>query len=152
MVSPAEFRPLRSGAQPHRRGPLNDLGIVYAYLGDEERALADHHGSLRIREEIGSRQSQSTTPIHLGNLYLRQGEIEPALDNLHRALAIAEAIKVWEKIFEPFFTTKPTGNGTGLGLSLGDDIVTKGHGGTLVVESKPGEDATFVITLPVKTL
>ncbi len=57
--------------------------------------------------------------------------------------------EIREKIFEPFFTTKPTGQGnTGLGLSLSYDIVTQGHGGTLTVESKEGEGATFVITLP----
>jgi len=57
--------------------------------------------------------------------------------------------EVKDKIFEPFFTTKPTGKGnTGLGLSLSYDIVTQGHGGTLTVESKAGEGATFVITLP----
>ncbi|WP_461130228.1 sensor histidine kinase [Spirosoma aerophilum] len=52
------------------------------------------------------------------------------------------------KIFQPFFTTKPTGEGTGLGLSLSYDIVTKGHGGSLTVESQPGEGTTFLIQLP----
>ncbi len=52
------------------------------------------------------------------------------------------------KIFEPFFTTKPTGQGTGLGLSLSYDIVTKGHGGELNVDSKEGEGTTFLIILP----
>jgi two-component system, NtrC family, sensor kinase len=55
---------------------------------------------------------------------------------------------VKNKIFQPFFTTKPTGEGTGLGLSLSYDIVTKGHGGTLKVETKEGEFTEFIITLP----
>jgi signal transduction histidine kinase len=53
------------------------------------------------------------------------------------------------KIFQPFFTTKPTGEGTGLGLSLAYDIVVKGHGGTLEVESKEGFGTTFMIKLPI---
>jgi signal transduction histidine kinase len=56
--------------------------------------------------------------------------------------------EVQAKIFQPFFTTKPTGEGTGLGLSLSYDIVTKGHGGALTVESKEGEGTTFSINLP----
>jgi len=52
------------------------------------------------------------------------------------------------KIFQPFFTTKPTGQGTGLGLSLAYDIVTKGHGGTMRLETKQGEGTTFFINLP----
>jgi signal transduction histidine kinase len=55
---------------------------------------------------------------------------------------------VQAKIFQPFFTTKPTGEGTGLGLSLSYDIVTQGHGGTLAVESREGEGTEFVISLP----
>jgi two-component system, NtrC family, sensor kinase len=53
------------------------------------------------------------------------------------------------KIFQPFFTTKPTGEGTGLGLSLAYDIVTKAHNGSIEVESKEGEGTTFVVKLPV---
>ena len=53
-----------------------------------------------------------------------------------------------EKVFQPFYTTKPAGEGTGLGLSLSHDIVTKGHGGTLTVESREGVGTEFIITLP----
>jgi two-component system, NtrC family, sensor kinase len=54
-----------------------------------------------------------------------------------------------DKIFQPFFTTKPTGQGTGLGLSLAYDIITKEHNGTIKVESKVGEGTLFTISLPV---
>jgi len=57
--------------------------------------------------------------------------------------------KVLDKIFQPFFTTKPTGQGTGLGLSLSYDIV-KAHGGELSVETQEGEGSEFVISLPIK--
>ncbi len=55
--------------------------------------------------------------------------------------------KVVDKIFQPFFTTKPTGQGTGLGLSLSYDIV-KAHGGELKVETKEGEGALFILQIP----
>lgn len=56
---------------------------------------------------------------------------------------------ILDKIFQPFFTTKPTGEGTGLGLSLSYDIITKGHGGELRVESEEGKGSTFIINLPI---
>ena len=56
--------------------------------------------------------------------------------------------KIIDKIFQPFFTTKPTGQGTGLGLSLSYDIV-KAHGGEIKVETKEAEGSTFIIQLPV---
>lgn len=54
-----------------------------------------------------------------------------------------------DKIFQPFFTTKPTGSGTGLGLSLSYDIITKGYGGTFKVNSKEKQGSQFEISLPV---
>jgi signal transduction histidine kinase len=57
--------------------------------------------------------------------------------------------EIKEKILQPFFTTKPTGEGTGLGLSLSYDIVVKAHSGKIDIKSKPGEGSEFKISLPV---
>jgi len=56
---------------------------------------------------------------------------------------------VIDKIFQPFFTTKPTGQGTGLGLSMSYDIVTQGHGGELKVEAQEGVGTSFIIQIPL---
>ena len=56
--------------------------------------------------------------------------------------------EVRDKAFSPFFTTKPTGEGTGLGLSISYDIVVQEHGGTIAVDSEPGEFTEFTIRLP----
>ena len=63
-------------------------------------------------------------------------------------MGIPEQVK--DKIFQPFFTTKPTGQGTGLGLSMSYDIVTKGHGGQLTVNTQEGEYTEFNIVLPIQ--
>ena len=60
---------------------------------------------------------------------------------------IPEAIR--QKVLQPFFTTKPTGEGTGLGLSLAHDIITQGHGGTLTVASQEGNGTEFTVRLPI---
>lgn len=57
--------------------------------------------------------------------------------------------EIRERIFEPFFTTKPTGEGTGLGLSLSYNIITDGHNGALRLINNDGEGATFIISLPI---
>jgi len=58
--------------------------------------------------------------------------------------------EVKDKIFQPFFTTKSAGEGTGLGLSLSYDIITKGHDGELNVNTKIGEGSTFIVRLPIR--
>jgi len=55
---------------------------------------------------------------------------------------------VKEKMFNPFFTTKPTGEGTGLGLSISHDIIVKQHGGSIEVETQPGEFTEIRVILP----
>ena len=56
--------------------------------------------------------------------------------------------EVKDKMFNPFFTTKPAGEGTGLGLSMSHDIIVKQHGGTIDVETEPGQFTEFRIVLP----
>jgi len=79
-----------------------------------------------------------TTSLHNKNLQIA------VKDN---GTGIPDAVK--EKIMQPFFTTKPTGEGTGLGLSLSYDIIVKAHGGSIDIVSTEGEGATFIISLPV---
>ena len=57
--------------------------------------------------------------------------------------------KIKDKIFQPFFTTKPTGEGTGLGLSMSYDIISKGHGGDIQMQTEEGEGTVFTIKLPM---
>jgi signal transduction histidine kinase len=57
--------------------------------------------------------------------------------------------EVQQKVFQPFFTTKPPGEGTGLGLTLSYDIITKGHGGTLSLRSQLGEGTEVLLALPL---
>jgi two-component system, NtrC family, sensor kinase len=56
--------------------------------------------------------------------------------------------EIKEKIFDPFFTTKPTGEGTGLGLSMSHDIIVKQHGGSIDVDTAPGKFTEFKVVLP----
>jgi signal transduction histidine kinase len=55
---------------------------------------------------------------------------------------------VKEKMFNPFFTTKPSGEGTGLGLSISHDIIVKQHGGSIEVDTRPGEFTEIRVILP----
>jgi two-component system NtrC family sensor kinase len=75
---------------------------------------------------------------------LKSGKIEIRIKD--NGTGIPDSLKA--KIFQPFFTTKPTGQGTGLGLSLAFDIVTKGHGGKMEVKTEEGKGTEFIIQLP----
>lgn len=84
--------------------------------------------------------------VTVSSKLLKTGGVEIRIKD--NGIGIPDSLKA--KIFQPFFTTKPTGQGTGLGLSLAYDIVTKGHGGAMEVKSEEGQGTEFVIILPVK--
>lgn len=96
----------------------------------------------------------------LGGEYEPMVMLKTSLQASPQGKATGVIISVWDngkgipknvidKIFQPFFTTKPTGEGTGLGLSMSYDIVTKTHGGEFRVKSAEGEWAEFTIILPI---
>lgn len=93
-------------------------------------------------------KQKTTSPAYQPKVTLqtRQANGHTQIRVSDNGTGMPEAVK--EKIFQPFFTTKPTGEGTGLGLSLSYDIITRGHGGSLLVESQEGEGSTFIIELP----
>jgi two-component system NtrC family sensor kinase len=102
-----------------------------AFYAVRQRQLAGELGyapTVRVRTEVVGER----VLVHVG-------------DN---GTGIPEAVQ--QKIFQPFFTTKPSGEGTGLGLSLAHDIITKGHGGMLTVRSQEGQGSDFEIALPLK--
>ena len=112
-----------------------DLGRVLLNLGTNAFHAVHHH---RARAGPGYVPAVClSTRAGLGGVEIRVRDNGPGMPAAVRA-----------RVFEPFFTTKPASEGTGLGLSLSHDIVCKGHGGTLTVESEEGHGTEFVLTLP----
>jgi signal transduction histidine kinase len=74
--------------------------------------------------------------------------VNEAIEIQVRDNGVGMSAAVAGQVFQPFFTTKPLGEGTGLGLSLSHDIITKGHLGTLTVETREGEFTAFTVRLP----
>jgi two-component system NtrC family sensor kinase len=113
-----------------------DIGRVLLNLYNNAFYAVQQKG--KFAEDDYKPQVTVTTSTEKGNLLIS------VKDNGN---GIPDAIK--EKIMQPFFTTKPTGQGTGLGLSLSYDIVVKGHGGSVAVNSAAGEGAEFIIQIPL---
>ena len=101
------------------------------YVVDEKKILRQNQGDKSYEPTV----TVSTRKIN--------GKVEVKVEDNGNGIPQ----KVLDKIFLPFFTTKPTGQGTGLGLSMSYDIVTKGHGGELKVITKEGEGTEFIIVL-----
>ena len=122
------LKPVKVVPQDLSRVLLNLLtNAFYAVAEKSTHAVAAYQPEVQVR----TRHTEATVLVQVR-------------DNGH---GIPAAVR--GKIFQPFFTTKPTGEGTGLGLSLSYDIITKGHGGTMTVESQEGEYTEFTVSLPV---
>ncbi|HEX8326234.1 MAG TPA: ATP-binding protein [Hymenobacter sp.] len=122
-----------------------DLPLVEAVGADLGRVLLNLFGNafyaVRQRQRAGEAGYAPTVSVSTQRV---NGHV--AIRVTDNGTGIPDGVK--QKIFQPFFTTKPTGEGTGLGLSLSHDIVTQGHGGTLTVESQEGQGTTFSLKLP----
>ena len=123
------------------------LGLVEVVAQDIGRVLLNLFTNALHAVQLQAKQAGAAyRPAITVQTEGRQGAVViRVIDN-----GIGMSQEVQQKIFQPFFTTKPAGEGTGLGLSLSYDIITKGHGGSLVVESWEDAGTEFVINLPVK--
>lgn len=90
--------------------------------------------------------TQTYKPMVSVKTALKENGIEITVKD--NGIGIPEVIK--DKIMQPFFTTKPSGEGTGLGLSLSYDIVVKGHGGSISIDSRENDYTVFTILLPIE--
>ena len=125
-----------------RRGARRPLGVVRGQIRQEAADRFDNNAFYAVNEKVKS-ASKNYQPTLTVKTKRQNGQVEiQVMDN---GRGIPENIR--DKIFQPFFTTKPTGQGTGLGLSLGYDII-KAHGGELKVVSQDGEGTTFTIQIP----
>ncbi len=115
---------------------LNVIGNSFYAVAEKKRQLGDNYEPIVL---VSTKKINSSTQYEGRSMGV---EIR-VRDN---GTGIPE--KLLGRIFQPFFTTKPAGKGTGLGLSLSYDIIRKGHGGRITVESKEGEFTEFTIQLP----
>jgi len=123
----------------------SQIGKIKAAGQDIGRVLLNlfNNAFYAVNEKIKQQQNGFEPTLQVTTTKLKESLEIKIKDN---GIGIPE--RVLEKIYQPFFTTKPTGEGTGLGLSLSYDIITKGHGGNLKVETEEGEGSEFIILLP----
>jgi two-component system, NtrC family, sensor kinase len=126
---------------------LNLINNAFYAVAEKEKRLV--HGNYEptvtiTTKKLDARPEDPGGRISPDNSFAR-GKIQIIIKD--NGNGIPDSVK--DKIFQPFFTTKPTGQGTGLGLSLSYDIVTKGHGGELKVESKEDVGTELITILPI---
>ncbi|MBD2701756.1 sensor histidine kinase [Spirosoma sp. BT702] len=129
-----------------------DLPMIDVVVGDMGRVLLNlfNNAFYALHQRVIGEPSAASS----------SGEYAPAIEVSTRKQGKQVELRVMDnglgipvaiqgKVFQPFFTTKPTGQGTGLGLSLSYDIITKGHGGEMWVESQEGQGTTFIMLIPI---
>lgn len=150
------------------RAKFKDFNSDYEFIADESLPLVNcvpqdigrvllnliNNAFYAVASASHSHKSDYSPKVTVSTRYLSEAPGVPAEGKTTGELKVSDngtgmSKEVQEKIFQPFFTTKPTGEGTGLGLSLTYDIITKGHGGTIEVESVEGEGTTFTVKLPL---
>ncbi len=117
----------------------------------ENEAKINHHGK---RADVTTEPDKADVTLNLSKGYEPTVSISTKKVGDKVLVSVTDngngiTQKVLDKIFQPLFTTKPSGQGTGLGLSLSYDIVTKGHGGELRMATKEGEGSEIIIQLPI---
>ncbi|WP_425391638.1 sensor histidine kinase [Ekhidna sp.] len=124
---------------------LNLINNAFQAVSTRNRELTPQptQGGVEYQPQVTVKTMRADTPSGAGG---SASAIQIIVSD--NGMGIPEEIK--DKIFQPFFTTKATGEGTGLGLSMSYDIVTKGHGGTIEVESVENKGSTFIVILPIK--
>jgi two-component system NtrC family sensor kinase len=116
-----------------------DIGPVILNL------LTNAFYSVNEKKKMQPEGYEPTVTISTKRVNLQQGGKGVEISVRDNGLGIPQ--NVLDKIYQPFFTTKPTGQGTGLGLSMSYDII-KAHNGELKAETKEGEYTEFIITIP----
>ncbi len=125
----------------------SDIGLIEVVPQEIGRVLLNLYNNAfyAVQQRDKGKECEKTyQPTVTVSSTQRNGLIEIRVGD--NGTGIPNSVKA--KIFQPFFTTKPAGEGTGLGLSLSYDIITKGHGGSLLVESNEGQGTEFLIQLP----
>jgi signal transduction histidine kinase len=130
-------------AQDIGRVLLNLLNNAYQAVEEKSKTAGeDYQPTVSIRTQSGITHSQDQLNPEYANTLIRKSVLIRVADN---GPGIPEAIR--DKIFQPFFTTKPTGEGTGLGLSLSYDIM-KAHGGSITLQQTEGQGTMFTLEIP----
>lgn len=126
------------------------IGLIDAMSQDLGRVLLNLYNnsfySVAEKKKLKGEGYEPTVNVSTKKVTLPSGGTAVEITVNDNGMGIPQ--KVLDKIYQPFFTTKPTGQGTGLGLSMSYDIITKAHNGELKVETAEGEYARFIITIP----